>query len=542
MLCGSLVLALSFLTGSFGNSHRPPHIIFILADDFGWDDVGFHGSRKIPTPNLDALASDGIILSNHYSQPLCTPSRGSLLTGKHPIQIGLQRGVIYSAQPFGLGLKEKLLPEYLKTLGYKSHMVGKWHLGFFADEYTPMRRGFDSHYGFYGASEDYMTHIGGMGGLDFWLNGQPDRSGQGHYSTTLFTTKAEQLLAEHNQTEPMFLYFSHQAVHTSHPKEDGHRLFAPSQYTDKFPFIADVECQHMAGMISALDESVGNLTKSLHTNGMLENTIIIFSSDNGAPHENTDVCSSNYPLRGAKTSVWEGGTRVPAFVWSPLLKKSGYVSKQMMHISDWLPTLLEAAGYNMSALPGDLYGVSQWQALQENGPSARNSMLYNADHKKQGSWALRVGDMKLLQAEGATQLHSGWQQPFAINLQSQLPSNEPNNTNYVQEEQSQVASILEELGRGMRNSTTKYFVNCGFISSGVTSHSCIDTGRPCLYNVTADPCEYHNLAKDLPEVVERLEASLDDLLKMYIEPINKPADPAAYPKNHGGVWMPWIEL
>ncbi|CAG2103240.1 unnamed protein product, partial [Medioppia subpectinata] len=121
----------------------------------GWGDVGLHGSNQIQTPNIDLLASNGIILNNYYVSPLCSPSRSALMTGYHPIHTGFQHSVIHNAQPWGLPLKFKILPQYLRPLGYETHIVGKWHLGFFKKDYLPTNRGFDSHFGFWSGHTDY---------------------------------------------------------------------------------------------------------------------------------------------------------------------------------------------------------------------------------------------------------------------------------------------------------------------------------------------------------------------------------------------------
>lgn len=518
------------------SSVKPPHIVIVLADDLGWDDVSFHGSHQIPTPNIDALAADGILLNNYYVQPICTPSRGALLTGKHPVQLGLQNFVILASTPYGLDLKETILPQYLKTLGYQNHMIGKWHLGMFAEEYTPMHRGFDSHYGYYQGRGDYLdhTHEGIVGlseiGMDFWRNGQVDRTGFGQYSTELFTSEAETVIASHDESEPMFLYLAHQAVHMANPHTKD-ELYAPWKYTSKFSHIKDNERRMYAGMVSALDDSIGNLTRALHAKGMLENTIILFSSDNGAPHTSQTEYSfsSNFPLRGAKATMWEGGTRAAGFLWSPLLKKSGYTSEHMIQITDWLPTLLEAAGYDISSLPSDLYGKSQWRALSENLSGPRTEMLHNIDPIG-GDWGLRVGDMKLVFGKGITKKNSGWYRPS-----SQEQSFYETVNNFT----SPLVPILQELGRtGIMRNGTKFShptVHCGPNVTNV----CETWIKPCLFNIKYDPCEYHNLANQYPHVVDAMLKTLQYYNSTAVPPRNKPIDPQAFPSKHDGVWVPW---
>ncbi|KAH7962654.1 hypothetical protein HPB52_017331 [Rhipicephalus sanguineus] len=137
---------------------KQPHIVFILADDLGWNDVSYHGSHHIRTPNIDALAWNGVRFDRRYYQPLCSPSRSALMTGRYPIHTGLQHGIIGQSEPRGLSLHFKLLPEWLNELGYSFYMVGKWHLGFYKSEFTPTKRGFSSHVGSWGGFVDYYTH------------------------------------------------------------------------------------------------------------------------------------------------------------------------------------------------------------------------------------------------------------------------------------------------------------------------------------------------------------------------------------------------
>nr|CAD7586143.1 unnamed protein product [Timema genevievae] len=242
------------------------------------------------------------------------------------------------------------MPEFLKEAGYSTHAVGKWHLGFFRKEYTPTYRGFDSHYGYWNGYQDYYDHsmlatLVPYKGYDMRRDLDLDYSNQGRYSTDLFTDEAVRLIQTHDSRRPMFLYLSHLAPHAGNEDDP---FQAPDEEVAKFPHIDDPERRVYAAMVSRLDQSVGEVVTALRTKGMLDNSIIVFMSDNGAPtfgvHSNR---GSNWPLRGMKESPWEGGVRGVAAVWSPLLAKTQRVSNQMMHMSDWLPTLYSAAGTSL---------------------------------------------------------------------------------------------------------------------------------------------------------------------------------------------------
>ncbi|CAH1245988.1 ARSB [Branchiostoma lanceolatum] len=343
------------------NMKSKPHIVFILADDYGWNDIGYHGSF-IQTPNLDRLASEGVKLENYYVQPICSPSREQLMTGRYQIRYGLQHSVITDDRPHGLPLDEVTLPQKLKDNDYSTYLVGKWHLGFFRKEYLPSRRGFDKFYGFLTGGEDYWSHrrpnmysqdASEYHGLDLRDQDNPVLDQNGTYSTHLFARKATEIISQHDQDKPMFLYLSFQAVHAP--------LQAPDKYVERYRNLKNTAVQKYSAMVTAMDEAVGNVTIALRDNGLWDNTVLIFSTDNGARRS----AGSNWPLRGWKNTLWEGGIRGVCFVTSELLEKKGTTSEALIHISDWFPTLVRLArGSTQDTKPLD--GFDVWNSIRYN--------------------------------------------------------------------------------------------------------------------------------------------------------------------------------
>ncbi|XP_011179349.2 arylsulfatase B [Zeugodacus cucurbitae] len=524
-------------------NNSKPNIIIILIDDMGFNDVSYHGSNQILTPNIDALAYNGIILNRHYVPNLCTPSRATLLTGKYPIHTGMQQSVIINDQPWGLPLQEQLLPEILRDAGYATNLIGKWHLGFWRKELTPTMRGFDHHFGYYSGYIDYYNHTNHMlnrnysAGLDFRRDLSPWPEADGLYATDVFTQEAERVIYQHDAAaKPLFLLMSHLAVHTGN---ENNPMQAPEEEVEKFSHISDKKRRTYAGMISRLDDSVGRVVRALSNKGMLNNSIVLLYSDNGAPtvgiHSNA---GSNYPFRGQKESPWEGGLRSAGLIWSPLLQKQRYVSNQVVHAIDWLPTLASAAGV---PLPPKLQldGVNLWRVLSENGVPQPRRLIHVLDDSV-GYSAYTRGALKYVNGSSFNGQYDGWL--------GDLPADEqdPTAPYYVQQVlSSEVQHVLGsdalsvEQVESLRAQATH---SCPDNKEDYTQdvYRCEPLVEPCFFDIEKDPCERYNLAKLYPLQVQLLAQEVEQFRQgAVVSAQNTFSDPRCDPALHGGVWTWW---
>ncbi|KAK7077668.1 hypothetical protein SK128_013340 [Halocaridina rubra] len=404
----------------------PPNILYILSDDIGWNGVSWHNSEVV-TPSLQELVDGGVLLEQYYTNSLCTPSRSSLLTGNYAYKMGRQRIVIYAADPTGLSMNYTLLPERLKDAGYATHLVGKWHLGFCNWSYTPTYRGFDSFYGFYKARDSYFYHSDvEFGGYDLRDNEEVAWSDNGTYSMNLFTDRAIEVIRSHESSDqPFFLYLAPQSVHS--PYE------VPPKYEDFYPQIADERRRKYLAAVTAMDEGIGRVLNVLKETGKYNNTIIVWSTDNGGVEI---VPDNNTPLRGWKATMMEGGSRVPAIIHSPLLESTPRVEHGLVHVVDWHNTLLSAIG--ITDLPNN-DGLNQWEYIRTGTvPSPRKEFIYNLDDMygtgvidggiRVGKWKFVMGWMMYTNETG----------PWLFNLED-----DPNETTNLYEIEPVIAAQLE---------------------------------------------------------------------------------------------------
>jgi len=402
-----------------------PNILYIVADDLGWKDVGFHGAADIRTPNLDKLAADGARLEQFYVQPFCTPSRAALMTGRYPLRYGLQTIVIPSKGTYGLATDERTLPETLKEAGYRTEMIGKWHLGHADRKYWPRQRGFDYHYGAVLGEIDYFTRDA-HGVLDWQRDNEPVK--EPGYVTQLLGSDAVKRIAAHDAKTPLFMYLAFTAPHTPYQ--------APPEYLERYKGIADETRRAYAGMVACLDDEIGKVIAALEKKGLRENTLIVFHSDNGGTRDarftgegnvKTVPCD-NGPLRGGKSQLYEGGTRVPAFANWPGHIKAGGVIEQPIHVVDMLPTLAQLAGAS-TAKSKPLDGRDVWGAIAEGKPSGRDEVVYNVDPF---GGAVRQGDWKLV-----------WKSVLPSSLELFNLANDPYEKTNLADQQPEKVKVLQ---------------------------------------------------------------------------------------------------
>ena len=577
------------------------HIVLVVADDLGWNDIAFgRPGADVITPHLDALAKKSARLTAYYTHEVCSPTRGAILTGRFAYRLGFQ-GVISSAQEMGLDPAVPTLPEILHRTGmpWRTHAVGKWHCGLFSPSLLPTARGFDSFFGYLDGAESYTMHGNTMGfcgskapfGRDLWNGTVPaSLSYKGKYSTEMYSARLRQIVEQHDPAMSLFLYAAFQNVHEP--------IFAPQRFQDMYTGRTNSSSRAMfAADVSALDEGVQNLTDALIARGMWNDTLFIFTTDNGA---NLHGGGNNWPLRGGKWSLWEGGIRGNSFVHATAI--AGHMvgnNSVLSHAADWLPTILGAVGLNASAYAPGIDGVNLWPDLIGT-PGVRN-VSREIVHKMgiHDNWkfsaTLRVGHLKLHVGfpgddKGAKPCTGGCYCPLpdpatGVRTCVRHPPGVLATTNISSRKDPpspacaaacKAVSPSCTLASGphecaeclLPHAATLHAAGCRVPPKGKDlRHWCNAqyhpapspappapapspqpselpcSKTPCLFNITADPLEQHDLASSLPDVLARMVARARALQARVVQsrfPGGKNESGACAALERTGMWGPWV--
>ncbi|MFL5581299.1 MAG: sulfatase [Gemmatimonadaceae bacterium] len=392
MLVGAaLVLCAAASVGPAQQPATRPNVVLIITDDMGYGDLGSYGAPDVRTPNIDALARDGVRFTDFYANaPSCTPTRAGLITGRYQQRLGLEYplGMQRGDWDRGLPANGRSLPQLLKNGGYATALVGKWHLGW-KPEYAPGRHGFDYFFGFKSGFIDFYQHTTPdiPGGRDLFEN-ETAVEVPG-YMTDLVTERSIRFI-ERSARGPFFIDVAYNAPHWPYQVPDHPTVARDSaRHLGPFDDSTSTRADYVA-MVERVDRGVGQLLAAIDRLGLRDNTIVVFTNDNGG-----EWLSRNDPLFHRKLSVWEGGIRVPAIVRWPRRVPAGRVTSQVGITMDLTASILAASGV---ALPADLRldGIDLFPILEGRAPQVERTLFWRA-HAARQQRAVRSGDWKLVQ-------------------------------------------------------------------------------------------------------------------------------------------------
>ena len=370
-------------------SPSPPNVVFIISDDMGWADIGSYGAPDAKTPNIDSLARDGVKLTDFYANGVvCSPTRAALISGRYPQRYGFEvpvpnEGAAGSER--GLIANGRSLPQLLKSSGYATALVGKWHLGY-ATEQGPNAHGFDYFFGLKSGYHDYYTHSGGNGKPDLWENERPIEVAG--YTTDLITDHAVRFI-EQNASRPFFIDVAYNAPHWPYQVPDTPSV-APDNARHVLPYDVPTSTRaEYVAMVERMDRGVGEVLRALDRLRLSSNTIVVFTNDNGG-----EWLSNNAPLFSRKSTVWEGGIRVPALLRWPGRIPAGKVSGQVGATMDLTASILAASG---TTVPEEtrLDGINLFPVM-EGGQPIERTIFWRSIVGNRLQRAVRRGDWKLV--------------------------------------------------------------------------------------------------------------------------------------------------
>lgn len=535
---------------------RKPHIIHILADDYGWADVGYHrsaGDRDVQTPNLDSLARSGIELDRFYVYQFCSPSRSSIQTGRNPVHVNTQNVVPECQNPSdpdggfqGIPVNMTGMASHLRQAGYRTHMVGKWDIGMATSAHHPRARGYESWLGYWHHANDYWQHtvdscrLGTEKIKDLWRfdadhdgpavdlqNGphcsqtnQEPKEEKCIYEEKVLTDRVKSIIQQHNASEPLFLFWSLHLVHMP--------LQVPHAYEQKFSFIRDKYRRLNHAMANYMDDEVGEVIALLKDRGIWNDTLVVFHSDNGGEIMAAGICGgNNWPLRGGKFSNFEGGIRVNAFVNGGVVPAARRGAKLEGYITgwDWYATYAALAGVDptdhkaaAAGLPAHdsldmwpwLSGAAAVSPRREVVVGETSALTPNSDGRTlvggviQGKYKILVG-------------------PKAVKWNALLPY--------------QVSQAVLT-GPSWPNSSSRLVP----LSHPKTCGRKAKHG--CLFDIFKDPSETTSIAEQNPILFDQMLARVDQLQKDVYSPDRGSKKSAACKianSKYGGYWGPWLD-
>ena len=482
----SIVLAYLLATSALVAADKP-NIVFVLVDDWGYADVSFR-NPAISSPNFKDMVDNGLLLNRHYVYRYCSPSRASFLTGRwphHVHQSNLPPGTL-----MGLNINMTTIASKLKTAGYSTHLIGKWHEGLFEPAHLPINRGFDTSSGFLNWGEDHMTQKIECA-IDFWKNNDVDPR-NGSYDAYRYYDDLTEIFTNHKAEDPFFLYL---------PLHNVHGPFqAPDEWLALYPENSTCHQRRLyQAMVSVADNVTGHMVELLKKKGMWDNTIVVVSADNGG----APCGGSNYPLKGCKGTYFEGGVRALAFACGGLIpeKMRGKSTNGFIHIADWYPTFCKLAGVDpddsgTGKFPVD--GLDVWPIITgESTVSPHDAIMLGYNFSDIG--AIIMGNHKLIIGKQSNHCDDLMWSPL----------------NYP-------------------------------CSNGTVGEDCYPY---CLYDIVNDPTEKKNIADEQPDMVKKLLDRYNVYSKEprhlqdqgYHNESSLPVDKTAcqYMKDNGGYWRPW---
>jgi arylsulfatase A-like enzyme len=391
LLCNTAVGTAALAAGAIGayaqTASKQPNIVFILADDLGYADVSCYGRRDFTTPNIDRIAARGMrFLQGYANSAVCSATRLALITGRYQyrLRLGLEEPWAGNAD-IGLPPDHPTLPSLLKQAGYRTSLIGKWHLGALP-KFGPLKSGYDQFFGFRGGAVDYYSHIDTRQKHDLW-DGDIEVHQVGYLTDQLGDRAVETVNAYARSGQPFLISLHFNAPHWpwEAPGDEAESKRVAGTNLRDFDGGAQKTYQRM---IEAMDAQIGRVLEALEANGLTENTIVIFTSDNGG-----ECFADTWPFTGKKTELLEGGLRIPMVIAWPARIAPGHTSEQVAISMDWLPTLLAAAG----AAPDPAYppdGMNLLPVLTSNAAAVERTLFWR--YKANWQRAARIGDYKYL--------------------------------------------------------------------------------------------------------------------------------------------------